>query len=58
MDELRLDDVLDMVETGKPSKTKLKKLGITEASIARIKVIIETTKNISKDICIGTFVTK
>jgi hypothetical protein len=30
MDELRLDDVLDIVETGKPSKTKLKKLGITE----------------------------
>jgi hypothetical protein len=46
MNELRLDDVLDVVTSGKASKTKLKKLGISETELNQIMdAMVHTEKN-------------
>ena len=46
MNELRLDDVLDIVSSGKVTKTKLKKMGITETEFEQfMDSLIHTDKN-------------
>ena len=46
MDKLRMDDVLDLVSSGKASKTKLKKLGISETEFNQfMDALVHTDKN-------------